>query len=124
MGSVVPRASRYQGFALLAGAPGQPVAVGLTQSRWLPGVPRARQAFDGLPGRVTGSRRELPGVPAAVGCTPRGLTGVCAWPQDIPTGADSCVTSLSCDSHRSLIVAGLGDGSIRVYDRRMALSEW
>lgn len=48
----------------------------------------------------------------------------CAWPQDIPTGADSCVTSLSCDSHRSLIVAGLGDGSIRVYDRRMALSEW
>ncbi|XP_051037697.1 regulatory-associated protein of mTOR [Phodopus roborovskii] len=43
--------------------------------------------------------------------------------QDIPTGADSCVTSLSCDSHRSLIVAGLGDGSIRVYDRRMALSE-
>ncbi|NWU88810.1 RPTOR protein, partial [Upupa epops] len=44
--------------------------------------------------------------------------------QDIPTGADSCVTSLSCDSHRSLIVAGLGDGSIRVFDRRMALSEW
>ncbi|XP_050776710.1 regulatory-associated protein of mTOR isoform X3 [Gopherus flavomarginatus] len=43
--------------------------------------------------------------------------------QDIPTGADSCVTSLSCDSHRSLIAAGLGDGSIRVYDRRMALSE-
>uniref|UniRef100_A0A8D1BSQ8 Regulatory-associated protein of mTOR n=1 Tax=Sus scrofa TaxID=9823 RepID=A0A8D1BSQ8_PIG len=43
--------------------------------------------------------------------------------QDIPTGADSCVTSLSCDSRRSLIVAGLGDGSIRVYDRRMALSE-
>nr|KAF6458628.1 regulatory associated protein of MTOR complex 1 [Rousettus aegyptiacus] len=43
--------------------------------------------------------------------------------QDIPTGADSCVTSLSCDSHRSLIVAGLGDGSIRIYDRRMALSE-
>ncbi|XP_030064459.1 regulatory-associated protein of mTOR isoform X2 [Microcaecilia unicolor] len=43
--------------------------------------------------------------------------------QDIPTGADSCVTSLSCDSHRSLIVAGLGDGSVRVYDRRMALNE-
>lgn len=34
------------------------------------------------------------------------------------------MTSLSCDSHRSLIVAGLGDGSIRVYDRRLALSEW
>lgn len=43
--------------------------------------------------------------------------------QDIPTGADSCVTSLACDSQRSLIVAGLGDGSVRVYDRRMALSE-
>uniref|UniRef100_A0A3Q3FBT2 Regulatory-associated protein of mTOR n=1 Tax=Labrus bergylta TaxID=56723 RepID=A0A3Q3FBT2_9LABR len=39
--------------------------------------------------------------------------------QDIPTGADSCVTSLSCDSQRSLIVAGLGDGSVRVFDRRM-----
>uniref|UniRef100_A0A8D0CEE3 Regulatory-associated protein of mTOR n=1 Tax=Scleropages formosus TaxID=113540 RepID=A0A8D0CEE3_SCLFO len=39
--------------------------------------------------------------------------------QDIPTGADSCVTSLSCDPNRSLIVAGLGDGSVRVYDRRM-----
>uniref|UniRef100_A0AAZ3RD93 Raptor N-terminal CASPase-like domain-containing protein n=1 Tax=Oncorhynchus tshawytscha TaxID=74940 RepID=A0AAZ3RD93_ONCTS len=40
--------------------------------------------------------------------------------QDIPTGADSCVTSLSCDSQRSLIAAGLGDGSVRLYDRRMA----
>lgn len=43
--------------------------------------------------------------------------------QDIPTGADSCVTSLSCDSQRSLIVAGLGDGSVRVFDRRMGPSE-
>ncbi|XP_075073014.1 regulatory-associated protein of mTOR isoform X1 [Mixophyes fleayi] len=43
--------------------------------------------------------------------------------QDIPTGADSCVTSLSCDSHRSLIVAGLGDGSVRIFDRRMSQSE-
>ncbi|XP_048467055.1 regulatory-associated protein of mTOR [Rhincodon typus] len=43
--------------------------------------------------------------------------------QDIPTGADSCVTSLSCDSTRSLIVGGLGDGSVRIYDRRMAPSE-
>uniref|UniRef100_A0AAR2JQ82 Raptor N-terminal CASPase-like domain-containing protein n=1 Tax=Pygocentrus nattereri TaxID=42514 RepID=A0AAR2JQ82_PYGNA len=33
--------------------------------------------------------------------------------QDIPTGADSCVTSLSCDPQRSLVVAGLGDGSVR-----------
>lgn len=44
--------------------------------------------------------------------------------QDIPTGADSCVTSLSCDSQRSLIVAGLGDGSVRVFDRRMGPNEW
>ncbi|XP_040042172.1 regulatory-associated protein of mTOR isoform X4 [Gasterosteus aculeatus] len=43
--------------------------------------------------------------------------------QDIPTGADSCVTSLSCDSQRSLIVAGLGDGSVRVFDRRMGPNE-
>ncbi|XP_014350207.1 regulatory-associated protein of mTOR isoform X3 [Latimeria chalumnae] len=43
--------------------------------------------------------------------------------QDIPTGADSCVTSLSCDSHRSLIAAGLGDGSVRIYDKRMAPHE-
>ncbi|KAI4894127.1 hypothetical protein NFI96_000211, partial [Prochilodus magdalenae] len=43
--------------------------------------------------------------------------------QDIPTGADSCVTSLSCDPKRSLVVAGLGDGSVRVYDRRMAPNE-
>ncbi|KAM9857171.1 regulatory-associated protein of mTOR isoform 2-T2 [Aulostomus maculatus] len=43
--------------------------------------------------------------------------------QDIPTGADSCVTSLSCDSQRSLIAAGLGDGSVRVFDRRMGPNE-
>ncbi|RXM36765.1 Regulatory-associated protein of mTOR [Acipenser ruthenus] len=43
--------------------------------------------------------------------------------QDIPTGADSCVTSLSCDCQRSLIAAGLGDGSVRVYDRRMGPNE-
>lgn len=44
--------------------------------------------------------------------------------QDIPTGADSCVTSLSCDSQRSLIAAGLGDGSVRVFDRRMSPNDW
>ncbi|KAK3557621.1 hypothetical protein QTP70_031150 [Hemibagrus guttatus] len=43
--------------------------------------------------------------------------------QDIPTGADSCVTSVSCDPQRSLVVAGLGDGSVRVYDRRMGPNE-
>ncbi|XP_071815163.1 regulatory-associated protein of mTOR-like isoform X2 [Apostichopus japonicus] len=41
--------------------------------------------------------------------------------QDIPTGADSCVTSLACDSMgRSLLIAGCGDGSLRLYDRRLA----
>ncbi|XP_056606010.1 regulatory-associated protein of mTOR isoform X3 [Triplophysa dalaica] len=43
--------------------------------------------------------------------------------QDIPTGADSCVTSLSCDPQRSLVAAGFGDGSVRVYDRRMGPNE-
>ncbi|XP_050390933.1 regulatory-associated protein of mTOR isoform X1 [Patella vulgata] len=44
--------------------------------------------------------------------------------QDIPTGADSCVTSLSCDSSgRSLIIAGCGDGTVRLFDRRLAPSE-
>ena len=45
--------------------------------------------------------------------------------QDIPTGADSCVTSLACDSMgRSLLIAGCGDGSVRLYDRRLAPAEW
>ncbi|XP_041474406.1 regulatory-associated protein of mTOR-like isoform X2 [Lytechinus variegatus] len=44
--------------------------------------------------------------------------------QDIPTGADSCVTSLACDSvGRSLLIAGCGDGSVRLYDRRLAPQE-
>ncbi|XP_065066347.1 regulatory-associated protein of mTOR-like [Rhopilema esculentum] len=44
--------------------------------------------------------------------------------QDIPTGADSCVTSIACDSvGRSLLVAGLGDGSVRIYDRRLPPSD-
>ena len=39
--------------------------------------------------------------------------------QDIPTGADSCVTCLTSDSaDRSLLIAGCGDGTIRLYDRR------
>ncbi|ESP03931.1 hypothetical protein LOTGIDRAFT_230228 [Lottia gigantea] len=44
--------------------------------------------------------------------------------QDIPTGADSSVTSLSCDSSgRSLIIAGCGDGTVRLFDRRLAAPE-
>lgn len=39
---------------------------------------------------------------------------------DIPTGADNCVTSISSDiSASSLLVAGCGDGSIRLFDRRL-----
>lgn len=41
--------------------------------------------------------------------------------QDIPTGADSCVTSLISDtSGRSLLVAGFGDGTVRLFDRRLS----
>ncbi|CAG2228666.1 RAPTOR [Mytilus edulis] len=44
--------------------------------------------------------------------------------QDIPTGADSCVTSLASDSDgRSLVIAGCGDGTVRLFDRRLAPTE-
>ncbi|XP_048764254.2 regulatory-associated protein of mTOR-like isoform X2 [Ostrea edulis] len=44
--------------------------------------------------------------------------------QDIPTGAESCVTSLASDScGRSLLIAGCGDGTVRLFDRRLAQSE-
>ncbi|XP_022248946.1 regulatory-associated protein of mTOR-like [Limulus polyphemus] len=43
--------------------------------------------------------------------------------QDIPTGADSCVTSLSSDSTLHLLVAGCGDGTIRLYDQRLSPSD-
>ncbi|XP_071105465.1 regulatory-associated protein of mTOR-like isoform X1 [Haliotis cracherodii] len=44
--------------------------------------------------------------------------------QDIPTSADSCVTSLACDSMgRSLLIAGCGDGTVRLFDRRLAPTE-
>jgi regulator-associated protein of mTOR len=39
--------------------------------------------------------------------------------QDILTGADCCLTSLALDDcQRSLMVAGCGDGTVRLYDRR------
>jgi len=45
--------------------------------------------------------------------------------KDIPTGADSCVTSMSCDPlSQSILVAGLGDGSVRLYDRRLQANDW
>ncbi|KAL5018968.1 hypothetical protein ScPMuIL_004690 [Solemya velum] len=44
--------------------------------------------------------------------------------QDIPTGADSCVTSLASDSlGRSLLIAGCGDGTVRLFDRRLSPAE-
>ncbi|XP_070187994.1 regulatory-associated protein of mTOR-like isoform X2 [Littorina saxatilis] len=44
--------------------------------------------------------------------------------QEIPTGADSCVTSLISDtSGRSLLVAGCGDGTVRLFDRRLSPTE-
>ncbi|GIY50119.1 regulatory-associated protein of mTOR [Caerostris extrusa] len=44
--------------------------------------------------------------------------------QDIPTGADSCITCLtSSANYASLIGAGCGDGTVRIYDRRMAHNE-
>ncbi|XP_075231155.1 regulatory associated protein of MTOR complex 1 [Lycorma delicatula] len=43
---------------------------------------------------------------------------------DIPTGADSCVTSLSIDSSGGpLLAAGCGDGSVRLFDRRLPAQE-
>ncbi|KAL3877256.1 hypothetical protein ACJMK2_034989 [Sinanodonta woodiana] len=44
--------------------------------------------------------------------------------QDIPTGADSCVTSLASDTcGRSLLIAGCGDGTVRLFDRRLSSAE-
>ena len=43
--------------------------------------------------------------------------------QDIPTHADSSVTCLTSDSaERSLLIAGCGDGTVRLYDRRQPSS--
>ncbi|CAH0389097.1 unnamed protein product [Bemisia tabaci] len=40
---------------------------------------------------------------------------------DIPTGADSSLTSLSLGSKGSnIVIAGCGDGSVRLFDRRLA----
>ncbi|XP_064478039.1 regulatory-associated protein of mTOR-like [Ornithodoros turicata] len=42
---------------------------------------------------------------------------------DMPTGTDSPITSLSTDHEGSLLVAGCGDGTVRVYDRRLPPSD-
>ncbi|CAI9740062.1 regulatory-associated protein of mTOR-like isoform X1 [Octopus vulgaris] len=44
--------------------------------------------------------------------------------QDLLTGADSCVTSITSDpSNMAVLVAGCGDGSVRVFDSRLSPSE-
>ncbi|XP_067006454.1 regulatory-associated protein of mTOR isoform X2 [Anabrus simplex] len=44
--------------------------------------------------------------------------------QDLPTGTECCVTCLSTDlSGSSLLVAGCSDGSVRLFDRRLAPHE-
>ncbi|XP_035826281.1 regulatory-associated protein of mTOR [Aplysia californica] len=43
---------------------------------------------------------------------------------DINTGAESCVTSLASDPMgKSLLIAGCGDGSVRLFDRRLNPTE-
>ncbi|KAJ3050506.1 hypothetical protein HK097_008544 [Rhizophlyctis rosea] len=42
--------------------------------------------------------------------------------QEIPTRSQSCITSLTGDQG-SLIVAGCGDGAVRIYDRRLQARE-
>lgn len=40
--------------------------------------------------------------------------------QELPTRANSCITALTCDQVvGDIIVAGFGDGGLRVYDRRL-----
>ncbi|KAM0756559.1 WD-repeat protein mip1 [Meredithblackwellia eburnea MCA 4105] len=40
--------------------------------------------------------------------------------QDLPTRANSCLTSLTCDQVAgNILVAGFGDGNVKVYDRRI-----
>lgn len=41
--------------------------------------------------------------------------------QDLSTRANSCLTSMTCDQVAgNIVVAGFGDGGLRVYDRRLA----
>ena len=45
--------------------------------------------------------------------------------QDIPTGAESCVSCMSSGmADKSLLIAGCGDGTVRLYDRRMNTANW
>ncbi|XP_014234805.1 regulatory-associated protein of mTOR [Trichogramma pretiosum] len=40
--------------------------------------------------------------------------------QDLPTGTDFCVTSLDTDDIGNMLIAGCGDGTVRIFDRRLA----
>jgi len=47
-----------------------------------------------------------------------------AGTQDIRTSSESCITTITSDRLRGdLIVAGCGDGYVRVYDRRLPPKE-
>ncbi|XP_051171170.1 regulatory-associated protein of mTOR isoform X1 [Leptopilina boulardi] len=43
--------------------------------------------------------------------------------QDITTGADSCVTCIDTDDTGAMMAIGCGDGSVRLFDRRLPSSE-
>lgn len=44
--------------------------------------------------------------------------------QDLPTRANSCLTALTCDQVAgNILVAGFGDGGVKVYDRRLPARE-
>jgi len=53
------------------------------------------------------------------------LTCFCPPPQDVATGVDSCVTSLTAGHlDQNVVIAGFGDGCVRLYDYRVDNSEW
>ena len=44
---------------------------------------------------------------------------------DMPTFSDSSISCLTSENtHGNLIIAGCGDGAVRMYDRRVAPREW
>ena len=58
-------------------------------------------------------------------CWDQNCSTVGLFTQDLPTGADSCMTSLSLDhTSNHLIVGGCGDGTVRVFDKRLPPNEW
>ncbi|EEC07384.1 conserved hypothetical protein [Ixodes scapularis] len=77
--------------------------------------------------RWPNSRRAVPPLFAFCRVAGTNNTGRRRFPErevDMPTGADYPITSLSTDHQGSLLVAGCGDGTIRVYDRRLPPADW